>query len=528
MASTSPWLFLLKKLLFSSFYLRHTIGRMAKSTNLFLVGLMGAGKSTIGRQLAKSLGCEFIDSDHEIEARTGANIPLIFDVEGEAGFRQREKKIIDDLTQREHIVLATGGGVVLDPENRAHLHARGLVVYLYATVDQLLARTAKDRNRPLLQTANPRARFEELMQVRDPLYREIADLVERSYPIHIDRGRLARPELVRPHVAARQVMIVTNETVAPLYLAETRALFNGFRCETVLLPDGEQCKTLEVLNRIFDALLETHCDRRVTLVALGGGVISDMTGFAAACYQRGVPFIQIPTTLLAQVDSSVGGKTGVNHPLGENMIGAFHQPRCVLIDTDTLNTLPDRELSAGLAEENKYGLNNKNEFFVWLEHNMEALVRRDPAALAEAIERSCHNKAKVVAADEREGGVRALLNLVHTFVHAIETGMGYGTWLHGEAVAAGMYMAADLSMRLGWLTRDDVDRTEAMLRRAGLPARGPRLLDPEHMLGLMAVDKKAQDGQIRLVLLRALGRGVITADYNPAVLRETIAESLTA
>ena len=354
------------------------------------------------------------------------------------------------------------------------------------------------------------------------------DLGERSYPIHIDRGLLARPELVRPHVAARQVMIVTNETVAPLYLAETRALFNGFRCETVILPDGEQYKTLEVLNRIFDALLETHCDRRVTLVALGGGVIGDMTGFAAACYQRGVPFIQIPTTLLAQVDSSVGGKTGVNHPLGKNMIGAFHQPRCVLIDTDTLNTLPDRELSAGLAEVIKYGLIGDYEFFVWLEHNIKSLVRRDPVALAEAIERSCHNKAKVVATDEREGGVRALLNLGHTIGHALETGLGYGTWLHGEAVAAGMYMAAKLSMRRGWLTRDYVERIEALLRRAGLPARGPRLLDPEHMLGLMAVDKKAQDGQIRLVSLRALGAGVITADYKPALLRETIAESLTA
>src|SRR3569832_1011313 len=354
------------------------------------------------------------------------------------------------------------------------------------------------------------------------------ELGERAYPIYIGRGLLAQAALVRPHVAGRQVLLVTNETVAPLYLAEARALFDGYQCETVILPDGEQYKTLEVLNRIFDALLEKRCDRRVTLVALGGGVIGDMTGFAAACYQRGVAFIKIPTTLLAQVDYSVGGKTGVNHPLGKNMIGAFHQPRCVLIDTDTLNTLPDRELSAGLAEVIKYGLIGDYEFFVWLEHNMESLVQRDPAALAEAIERSCHNKAKVVAADEREGGVRALLNLGHTFGHAIETGMGYGTWLHGEAVAAGMYMAADLSMRLGWLTRDDGDRIEAMLRRAGLPARGPRLLDPEHMLGLMAVDKKAQDGQIRLVLLRALGRGVITADYNPAVLRETIAESLTA
>ena len=354
------------------------------------------------------------------------------------------------------------------------------------------------------------------------------ELGERAYPIYIGRGLLAQAALVRPHVAGRQVLIVTNETVAPLYLAEARALFDGYQCETVILPDGEQYKTLEVLNRIFDALLEKRCDRRVTLVALGGGVIGDMTGFAAACYQRGVAFIQIPTTLLAQVDSSVGGKTGVNHPLGKNMIGAFHQPRCVLIDTDTLRTLPDRELSAGLAEVIKYGLIRDYKFFAWLEENMAALVQRDPVKLAEAIERSCRNKAEIVAADEREGGVRALLNLGHTFGHAIETGMGYGAWLHGEAVGAGIYMAADLSQRLGWLTRADVERIETLLQRAGLPARGPHTLKLDEMLALMAVDKKAQDGQIRLVLLRTLGAGVITADYNPALLRETIGHCSTA
>ena len=353
-------------------------------------------------------------------------------------------------------------------------------------------------------------------------------LGERAYPIYIGRGLLGRAELVYPHVAGRRVMIVTNTTIAPLYLAQARALFGAFDCVSAILPDGEQYKTLEVLNRIFDALLESHSDRRVTLIALGGGVIGDMTGFAAACYQRGVSFIQMPTTLLAQVDSSVGGKTGVNHPLGKNMIGAFHQPRCVLIDTDTLNTLPDREFSAGLAEVIKYGLIGDYDFFVWLEKNIEALVGRDAAALAEAIERSCRDKARIVAADEREGGVRALLNLGHTFGHAIETGMGYGAWLHGEAVAAGMYMAADLSQRLGWLADDDVMRVESLLRRAALPVRGPRALTCDEMLSLMAVDKKAQDGRVRLVLLRALGTAVITDDYNPALLRETIAACSTA
>lgn len=327
---------------------------------------------------------------------------------------------------------------------------------------------------------------------------------------------------MKPHVAGRQVLIVSNETVAPLYLARARVLFEGFDCAEVILPDGEQYKTLDVLNRIFDVLLEKRYDRRVTLVALGGGVVGDMTGFAAACYQRGVPFIQIPTTLLAQVDSSVGGKTGVNHPLGKNMIGAFHQPRCVLIDTATLDTLPDNELSAGLAEVIKYGLIRDPAFFTWLENNVGVLLARDKTALAEAIERSCRNKAEVVAADEHEGGVRALLNLGHTFGHAIETGLGYGAWLHGEGVAAGMLMAAGLSARLGWLNNAEVERIETLLSRARLPVRGPRELSTERMLELMAVDKKAQDGRIRLVLLRALGEAVITADYAPALLREII------
>ena len=348
------------------------------------------------------------------------------------------------------------------------------------------------------------------------------ELGERRYPIYIGKNILARADLLQPHIGGRQVMIVTNNTVAPLYLHKTQAAFAGKQCYSVILPDGEQYKTWDVLNRIFDALLENQCDRHVTVVALGGGVIGDMAGFAAACYQRGVPFIQLPTTLLAQVDSSVGGKTGVNHPLGKNMIGAFHQPQCVLIDTATLDTLPDRELSAGLAEVIKYGIIRDAAFLDWLETNMDALLRRDASVLAEAIERSCRNKAEVVAADERESGERALLNLGHTFGHAIETGMGYGTWLHGEAVATGMCMAATLSERLGWIKRADVARIETLVQRAHLPVRAPITLDPARMLEMMAVDKKAQDGRIRLVLLKAIGNAVVTADYDPALLREVL------
>lgn len=347
-------------------------------------------------------------------------------------------------------------------------------------------------------------------------------LGSRSYPIHIGAGLLGREELIAPHIVGRQVLVVSNETVAPLYYAAVHQSLGAYRVAQVVLPDGEEYKTLDVANRIFDALLRERFDRRCTLVALGGGVVGDITGFAAAVYQRGVAFIQVPTTLLAQVDSSVGGKTGVNHPLGKNMIGAFHQPRCVLADTDTLNTLDNRQLAAGIAEVVKYGLIRDPEFFAWLEDNMDALLRRDPMVLAQAIEVSCRNKAEIVAADEREAGVRALLNLGHTFGHAIETGVGYGEWLHGEAVAAGMVMAADLARRMGWISQPDMERIEALLSRAGLPIRGPAQLAPERFLELMAVDKKVLDGTLRLVLLRGIGQAAISADFDRRKLQETL------
>jgi 3-dehydroquinate synthase len=346
------------------------------------------------------------------------------------------------------------------------------------------------------------------------------DLGERAYPIFIGTGLLGQAELVQPYLKGKQVMIVSNTTVAPLYLERALAAFPG--AQAVILPDGEAYKTLDTTNQIFDALLAKYYDRQCTLVALGGGVVGDMTGFAAACYQRGVNFIQIPTTLLAQVDSSVGGKTGVNHPLGKNMIGAFHQPQCVVIDTETLNTLPDRELSAGLAEVVKYGLIDDAEFLSWLEQHAEALMQRDPATLAFAIERSCGDKARIVGQDERESGVRALLNLGHTFGHAIETGLGYGHYLHGEAVAMGLYLAADLSARLGWLNRADVARLDALLARMRLPARMPAELQATRALELMQVDKKVRDGKIRLVLLQSMGHAVITDQCPPELLRQTL------
>ncbi len=285
-------------------------------------------------------------------------------------------------------------------------------------------------------------------------------LGDRAYPIHIGRGLLNMPELIIPQLKRKQVAIVTNTTVAPLYLDKLSKSLqaNGVTVIEIILPDGEAYKNSETLNTIYDALLQNRCERSTTLIALGGGVIGDLTGYAAATYLRGVPFIQIPTTLLSQVDSSVGGKTGINHPLGKNMIGAFYQPKLVLADTDTLQTLPKRELSAGVAEVIKYGLIRDADFFDWLEINIHALMQLDDAVISYAIYRSCQNKAEVVAADEHETGERALLNLGHTFGHAIENAMGYGVWLHGEAVAAGTMLAADLSQRMGWLKDTEVQR----------------------------------------------------------------------
>lgn len=535
-----------------------------KNNNIFLVGLMGAGKTTIGRMLARRLGMHFVDSDHEIEARTGASVPWIFEIEGEPSFRRREADMIRELTAGSGLVLATGGGAVLNPDSRRLLSERGTVIYLRASVNSILARTSHDKNRPLLQTADPRKKLEDLTAQREPLYREIADLVidtgrpnvqsmvqtildqlaaldaarqrtkarthmneqafttlnvdlgERSYPILIGRGLLEDSELLTRYIgtssgAGGKVAIVTNTTIAPLYLEKVAAPLraSGREIVTIVLPDGEEYKNWQSLNLVFDALLANKCDRKTTLVALGGGVIGDLTGYAAASYMRGVPFVQIPTTLLSQVDSSVGGKTGINHPLGKNMIGAFYQPRAVIADTATLDTLPARELSAGLAEVIKHGAILDLSFFEWIEANIGKLVARDPAALAHAILRSCEIKADVVRRDEREGGLRAVLNFGHTFGHAIENGLGYGAWLHGEAVGCGMVMAADLSHRLGLLGADEALRVRRLVKAAGLPVEAPDL-GADRWIELMEVDKKNEGGAIKFILLKPLGSPSIT------------------
>lgn len=348
---------------------------------------------------------------------------------------------------------------------------------------------------------------------------------ERSYPIHIGNGLLTQPDLILSHLPTKRVAIVSNTTVAPLYLENLFSMLehHGVASVPIILPDGEKYKNWETLNLIFDALLAHRCERSTPLIALGGGVVGDLTGFAAAIYLRGVPFIQIPTTLLAQVDSSVGGKTGINHPLGKNMIGAFYQPRAVLADTTTLDSLPDREFHAGIAEIIKYGLIRDVTFMEWLESNMKELLAREEYVLIEAIRRSCLHKAEVVAADERESGVRALLNLGHTFGHAIENGMGYGKWLHGEAVAAGTILAAELSQRMHMITEDDVERIRKLYLQVGLPVVAPDL-GPERYFHLMGLDKKVEAGKIRFVLLKRIGEAVIRSDVPAEVLTRTLVE----
>jgi 3-dehydroquinate synthase len=355
------------------------------------------------------------------------------------------------------------------------------------------------------------------MATSDPASTLNVELGDRRYPIHIGPGLLDRGDLIAPHLPQRNAVIVTNTVVAPLYLEKRLQI----AAETIVLPDGEEHKDWRTLNRVFDALMDFRAERKTTLIALGGGVIGDLTGFAAAVFQRGAPFIQIPTTLLAQVDSSVGGKTAINHPRGKNMIGAFYQPRVVIADTETLRTLPDRELSAGIAEVIKYGLIGDAGFFDWLETNMERLMARDAAALTHAIEVSCRNKAAVVASDEREEGVRALLNFGHTFGHAIESGLGYGEWLHGEAVGAGMAIAARVSRHMGLIDDRCVERTIDLLRRARLPVKGPAL-GAERYLELMGHDKKVEAGRMRFILLRSIGDAFITDAVPGGALNEVL------
>ena len=549
---------------------------MKSAPNLILVGPMGSGKSSIGRRLAQRLDLPFIDVDHEIERITGASIPLIFELEGEAGFRERERAVLARICAGHGQVIATGGGAVLLPANRELMPARGFVVHLSVTLDNQLRRLARDRSRPLLQRPDRRELLHQLAEERGPLYAAVADLeydtgrsgvrqaVERlenllrrywrlstpqppapdipaseprnpsavhsapihrldvelgsrRYPIRIGPGLLAHdnwPELIR----GRHVLVISDGNVAPRYLQRVLDRLGERSVATFVLPAGEAEKNLSRFSEALTELARIGASRDATVLALGGGVVGDLAGFVAACWMRGIAFIQLPTTLLAMVDSSVGGKTAVDLPQGKNLVGAFHQPAAVIADTATLATLPARELSAGLAEVVKYGALGDAEFFAWLEAHAEALLAREPAAIATAIERSCRHKAAIVARDETEQGERALLNLGHSFGHALETADAYGGLLHGEAVAIGMVLAAQLSSRMGMAPAQDAERLATLLQHMNLPTTLPSGADPAQLLALMRLDKKNLSGRLRLILWHGLGRACIVPDVDEALV----------
>lgn len=535
--------------------------RRGGSRSIVLVGMPGAGKSSIGRRLATRLGLPFVDADTEIEAAAGLPITEIFARYGEPHFRDGERRVIARLLAGPPLVLATGGGAFSDPRTRDAVARSGAVaVWLRCGLGTLLRRVAGRENRPLFLNRDPREVLERLMTARHPTFAEAHVIVDctdespevttrrvvealaahrdparlpvrlgdRAYDILVGEGLVARAgALIAPVLASRRVVVVTDETVAALHLPALCAALAeaGIAvAATIDVPPGEASKSFGRLQAVLEAALAAGADRRTALIALGGGVVGDLAGFAAAVALRGLPFIQVPTTLLAQVDSSVGGKTGINLPLGKNLVGAFHQPRLVLADTGVLATLPPRELRAGYAEVAKHGL-LQGEFWTWCEAEGARAVAGDPAALAHAVLESCRLKSAVVAADEREEseeGGRALLNLGHTFGHALEAEGGYdGALLHGEAVAVGLGLAASLSARLGHCSQELPGRVISHLQACGLPARIgdlPRRFSAERLMGRMRKDKKARDGAMRFVLLRGPGDAFTTSDIAPVAV----------
>ncbi len=527
--------------------------------SLSLVGMMGSGKSTVGPLLAERLGFTFVDVDAEIERQSGRTIPDLFAGEGEAGFRRWEAQVLQTLTQRPGLVLATGGGAVLDPANWRAMRAGGLVVWLQAPLDLLWQRVAGDAHRPLLAGPDARARFERLAQSRTPLYAQ-ADVVvdasgpphevveaivaalapwqvgetrlevalgDRSYPVVVGVGCLDQlGRLCREQGLQGKALLVTDATVEPLYAQRAlRSLAQaGLAASCAVIPAGESAKELATVTRLYEAAVEARLDRRSFVVALGGGVVGDIAGFVAATYLRGIPFVQVPTTLLAQVDASVGGKVGVNLPQGKNLVGAFHQPRLVLADVATLRSLSRRELLSGLAEVIKSGLIADAPLVHLVAERRAQLLAAHPPTLLEAVRRSVQVKAAVVAQDEREDGLRAILNFGHTFGHALETLTGYQRYTHGEAVAIGMVAAAHLSAQLGLISTAEAQWVAELIAATGLPTHTD--VDPEAWLAAMSRDKKAVNGHLRFVVLEGLGRAAVRADVSPAMVRQALARVL--
>ena len=549
----------------------------APPRSIVLIGMMGAGKTTIGRRLAKRLALPFVDADAEIEKAAGCSIPDIFALHGEAAFRAGEQRVLARLLSQPPQVIATGGGAFMNAETRALIRARGTSVWLRADLDVLVKRVKRNHNRPLLRQGDPHEILARLMRERDPVYGEadvavesnegepeqVVDAIiarlrqrpaifpssenlttapvtvpvalgERSYDIVVGPGLIARAaEWLRPVLSRPVTAIVTDEQVAKLHLPALKAALDagGIQHRVIVVPAGEQTKDFRHLEQVTDGLLDARVERSDPIIALGGGVIGDLTGFAASILRRGAPVVQLPTTLLAQVDSSVGGKTGINTRQGKNLVGTFHQPRLVLADVGVLATLPPREFRAGYAEVVKYGLLGDAPFFAWLETNGQKVMAQDGAALTHAVVTSCRAKAAIVARDERETGDRALLNLGHTFAHAIETAAGYGTVLHGEAVSVGMVCAFDLSARLGLCPAEDVARVIRHLRATGLPV-GWRDLgnrwDPAELARHMAQDKKARGGTITFVLTRGIGKAFLSRDVTAADVEAVLARDLAA
>ena len=534
--------------------------------SIVLVGLMGAGKSAIGRRLAPRLGLPFRDSDMEIEAAAGRTVPEMFAQFGEAHFRAGERRVIRRLLDGPPVVLATGGGAFMDAATRATIRARAISIWLRAPLSVLLRRVGQHRTRPLLAHGDPAAILSGLMTQRHPVYaeadvivdcgddtpdqtmRRVADAVaawqaprrlpvrlsSTAYDVVVGDGLLARAgALLAPILPQKRAVVITDTTVQALHGAALQhgLALTGIETTVLAVPPGEASKSMASFAALMDRLLDAGPERRTAVIALGGGVVGDLAGFAAATALRGLPFVQIPTTLLAQVDSSVGGKTGINTVRGKNLVGAFHQPRMVIADTATLQTLPPREKQAGYAEIVKAGLIGDADFYTWCERHGAGVVGEDREAQAEAVLRACAFKAAVVGTDEREerpNDGRALLNLGHTFGHALEAELGYGTILHGEAVAVGLGLAFRLSARLGLCDPADADRVIAHVASVGLPAELSMLnrrFSAERLMGHMRRDKKMRDGRLHFVLARGIGEAFTSADVPPEAVAETLREA---
>lgn len=521
---------------------------------IVLAGFMGTGKTSVGRELSDKLGYSFIDTDVLIEEREGMPISLIFKKQGEEHFRKIESDVVAEISAKKNVIIATGGGVIKNKQNVDHLRRRGVMFCLTAGPEIILKRVMLEGGkRPLLDVEEPLNEINKLLEEREEFYKqadafiktdfitpaETADeiisllgldteivgvgLNDRSYEIVIGHDLLSRLGLRIKEFRPSKVAIISNETVFPLYKDTVLASLNeyGITPEVFLMPDGEEHKGLEWANNIYGNLLEARFDRSSLLIALGGGVVGDLTGFVAATYMRGIRFMQVPTTLLAQVDSSVGGKTGVNHPLGKNMIGAFYQPSLVLIDVDTLKTLPKRELVAGLAEVIKYGVISDRDLFDHLKNKREDILSLGESIIY-LVKRSCEIKANVVSKDEREAGLRAILNFGHTIGHAIETVTGYKTYLHGEALATGMRYASDLAVMKGIFDKGLAAQVKDLIESYNLPADLPSGMNISDIINAMKVDKKAKAGRMIFILPEAIGCVRIADDVDEGLIREVL------